>query len=389
MKILSKVYRTIFHKEINGTFSYIINKRKEKIMTIIITKEHWDKLNLITQQWRLTFRIQVSGSIYPVIEIKLLNRGYKEYSLGNFLYDDQKRSWSASSFIGTPWDFRLSNLKDPNISKKSIRNPILQNALIIESSRLETSAICGTCKTLIVKENLKSKNTCKDCAYLKKLLTAARDRANDTIRKTHIIDYELDMEVLRKQKLCSLTKIPMIFREGNNLYGVSLDRINSEIGYTKENTRLICRGLNYLKGDLTDGKFKEFLSSYDPSKTLNIKITNTILKKITKKLSDLTTSKKFEKHGRCDLDVDFLLCLLQGTNGVCPITFVLFDLSFSKAYSVYNPSLDRIDPTKGYTKDNVQWISWGANRMKLSASNVDTKEFYKKVIESLRSQQLI
>ena len=38
-------------------------------------------------------------------------------------------------------------------------------------------------------------------------------------------------------------------------------------------------------------------------------------------------------------------------------------------YSLWNASLDRIDSTKGYTKENVQWVERSINRMKMSLPN--------------------
>ena len=44
-------------------------------------------------------------------------------------------------------------------------------------------------------------------------------------------------------------------------------------------------------------------------------------------------------------------------------------------------SLDRIDPTKGYTKDNVEVISWQANTMKSDASKELLVRFAKVILE--------
>lgn len=50
----------------------------------------------------------------------------------------------------------------------------------------------------------------------------------------------------------------------------------------------------------------------------------------------------------------------------CPALGVEIDLTGE--ISANKPSLDRIDNTKGYTKENIQVISFRANRLKADAS---------------------
>ena len=55
-----------------------------------------------------------------------------------------------------------------------------------------------------------------------------------------------------------------------------------------------------------------------------------------------------------------------------------FDFEWNSAgFRETSPSLDRIDSTKGYTKNNVQIISWKANRIKAYATVVELETVVK------------
>lgn len=64
---------------------------------------------------------------------------------------------------------------------------------------------------------------------------------------------------------------------------------------------------------------------------------------------------------------------------LCPILEVSFVLGDKGNYE-YTPTIDRIDNTKGYTKDNIQIITKKANSMKNSASIQELKTFCKNIL---------
>jgi hypothetical protein len=60
---------------------------------------------------------------------------------------------------------------------------------------------------------------------------------------------------------------------------------------------------------------------------------------------------------------------------VCPILQIPLEIVRGQGRGFNHPSLDRIDNTKGYTKENVWIISDLANKMKTDASIEQLKQF--------------
>lgn len=89
----------------------------------------------------------------------------------------------------------------------------------------------------------------------------------------------------------------------------------------------------------------------------------------------LHTSKKTAKTKSFEHSLDKQWCLSK-LSGVCEATGLPFDLSVDGIYKKMNPfapSIDRIDNTLGYTKDNCQMVIWIYN---CSKNTFDLKDLY-------------
>lgn len=71
---------------------------------------------------------------------------------------------------------------------------------------------------------------------------------------------------------------------------------------------------------------------------------------------------------------------------ICPIMGEPLEY-IPNGYHPYSPSIDRIDSSKGYTKDNIQIISSIANRMKWDATREQLITFCKGVLAREKESQ--
>lgn len=82
-----------------------------------------------------------------------------------------------------------------------------------------------------------------------------------------------------------------------------------------------------------------------------------------------------------DLDAQFLNELFNTQGGKCALSGIDLILPSSKRKkNVWTASVDRIDSSKGYTKDNVQWVHKKLNMMKQDLSEQEFINFCKQVI---------
>ncbi len=80
-----------------------------------------------------------------------------------------------------------------------------------------------------------------------------------------------------------------------------------------------------------------------------------------------------------DLDTDYLLELWKKQEGKCAYTARPMRIVNLK-YDFWSPSLDRLDPLKGYTKGNVAWTLHGVNCFKQELTLEEFLQFVNSIV---------
>lgn len=101
--------------------------------------------------------------------------------------------------------------------------------------------------------------------FLSQLLYSARTRANKKGLE-YSLDYPYITELLESQNgMCAVTGLLMNYdchnRKKANPFKASLDRIDSNKGYSKDNVRFVCWAVNQMKADRTDEEFAYWIKT--------------------------------------------------------------------------------------------------------------------------------
>lgn len=111
------------------------------------------------------------------------------------------------------------------------------------------------------------------------------------------------------------------------------------------------------------------------SKTITIRVDRLV--RMAKKRAD-------EKGLSCALDRDGIVRRMRA--GRCEVTGESFDFSMrserTQHVAPFAPSIDRIDPAKGYTMDNVQIVAWAYNAAKSTGTHADVLRLARAVVRA-------
>jgi hypothetical protein len=97
-----------------------------------------------------------------------------------------------------------------------------------------------------------------------------------------------------------------------------------------------------------------------------------------------STKQRAKKYGiTYDIDVHFISTLLKEQEYCCAISKVKLTFTKGEGHIPTNASIDRIDPRKGYTNDNVQIVAWQVNVMKSNLSTTQLAEWCQLILQGL------
>lgn len=93
---------------------------------------------------------------------------------------------------------------------------------------------------------------------LHRLVAHARRRCKASGAMFNMRAADLRALLVKQKGLCALSKQPLQFGRGDNMYKASVDRIIPVLGYVPGNLRLVCWWVNIARYHLTDREFRKW-----------------------------------------------------------------------------------------------------------------------------------
>lgn len=290
-----------------------------------------------------------------------------------------------------------SDFSPENIAKKlCCRECSIQKPLYLfynrSTFRNNKEKLCKKCEN---KCKMKRRMAHSQSQVILTKMNAAKNKALQ--RKAHgriqcgFFDIELDyvLEMIKKQQnRCVYSNKELSFSY-NNRDVISIDRIDSNKGYTQGNIQILSSYVNWMKLDHDEEVFFELISKiylhsscikdYQNKKECTyININSKMMKQITIMLRTAKSSarkRRLERGrymcGEYDITLNDISELIKSQNNRCLLSGIEFDWECGTS-SVFKPSIDRIDSTRGYIKGNIQILCICINQMK---SNLTQSQF--------------
>jgi hypothetical protein len=222
-------------------------------------------------------------------------------------------------------------------------------------------------------------------------------RNKDNTRFEYSLTKEIIKNIIKLQdNKCIYTNVNFVWKYGDKNMA-SIDRIDSSKGYVKDNIQLVLKSVNIAKSNMTEDQFYKFRKLLANIEYTNIECTSnniispmTILSKMkrgsidaAKRLGEIDSKngKDFKRYEH-NIDEAIIQEVARNQDNKCVYTGV--ELVWDKdADPLYKASLDRKDSTLGYTRENIQLISYACNVAKSDMTSSEWLLFRQKLSENL------
>lgn len=219
----------------------------------------------------------------------------------------------------------------------------------------------------IYREN--NKNKIKEI-YKNNIEIGLFDNAKNRAKRNGVLfDLKLEDIKIPKDCICPLLGIKMQVNENykkNNSF--TIDRIDSNRGYDKDNIWIICDKANTSKSNLAIEEYELIVNNFEKIIIGKIKIIGCGDTKNVNINNSFNDIKRRVKKNKLPFDIDKeYLKYIYPKNGNCPILGIKMMPNKNKP-SLKSPSVDKIIVNNGYTKGNIIWVSYKANCIKNNLS---------------------
>jgi hypothetical protein len=217
--------------------------------------------------------------------------------------------------------------------------------------------------------------------YLRNQITHILRSCKSTA-KTKNINFNLKKEDINIPSNCPIYGLELKQVEYyQNDNSISIDRIDNKIGYIKKNIIIVSWKANRFK---RDSSFEEMTLMYKNYNKTNIGQKINYQLDYYKKILLKDVRKRVKRAAKKGIIIPFNITIHDFNFPThCPILGLEIKRGIGQPIP-NSPSIDRIDNTKGYVKDNIRIISYRANELKNNSSYKDYEVlylFYKKLIK--------
>jgi len=233
-------------------------------------------------------------------------------------------------------------------------------------------------RSAIARSSKYAKLKYKKRSHIEKILISNRSKDKKYDIKCNLKEKDV-LKLLQKQNnKCYWCHQPLTQKETYSFNKISLDRKCNDIPHITGNILVTCQHCNFSRNCSSMEHFQLFLDClFEKQFTITTQYERTWFKNVYN--SCINSDKQCKREN--NITKEFILKLFEKQNGVCAISGLPM-IPSTVAWFPFQPSLDRIDNSKGHLIDNVHLVCRAINTGRGKTEINEFKVWFKEFVEN-------